>query len=90
MIMAISWLAGRALKEGGAPLAPALRPLRIGVLEAEQGARQLLGWQAVGTTGDDQLAQLDDPLLSEQASFVVERLQLGIVVAGLAHLRPPR
>jgi hypothetical protein len=85
MIIAVSWLAGRALKEGRAPLAPALRRLCIYTLEAEQGAGQKLRRQAIRTASNDQLAKLSDPPLSELASLVVERLQFGIIVAGLAH-----
>ena len=57
-ISAASWLAGRALKEGRAPLAPALHRWCICILEGEQGAGELFGRQRVGTAGDDQLAEL--------------------------------
>jgi len=74
------------LKEGRAPLALRLLCRRISVpRRKQQCAGELLDGQGIGASGDDQLTQLLELAGLELFCLVIERLQLGIIVTGLAH-----
>jgi len=74
------------LKERRAPYALCLPCRRIGVSDREQQcAGELLDGQGIGAGRDDQLTQLLKLAGLELPGLVIERLELGIIVTGLAH-----
>jgi hypothetical protein len=75
-----------SLKECRAPLTLRLPYRRVGVPDREQQcAGKLLDGQGISARGDHQLAELLELADLELSCLVVERFQLGIIVAGLAH-----
>jgi hypothetical protein len=85
-VVSIASAPGRVLKEGSAPLAPALLDGDIGGGDGgEESTRQLLDRQDIGVTGDDELAQLPNLALLELLRPIVERSHLGVIVTRSAH-----